>query len=90
MILPSCKKRGLAFIIGSLIPLALSAQADSSASSPDANGVGALVLMILLLVTTFIAAIYLWLLRLHAHRCLRRLRRQPTLFCCVRFGWKPL
>ena len=59
MILPFCKKKGLAFTLSFLLPAILFAQSDSTISQPGGRGVDALILMILLLVTTFFAAIYL-------------------------------
>ncbi|MEO8961853.1 MAG: cbb3-type cytochrome c oxidase subunit I [Ginsengibacter sp.] len=59
MILPFCKKACLALTFSFLVPAILFAQSDTTISQPDGTGVGALSLMILLLVTTFFAAIYL-------------------------------
>ncbi|MEO9004459.1 MAG: cbb3-type cytochrome c oxidase subunit I [Ginsengibacter sp.] len=60
MILPFCKKACLALTFCFLVPAILFAQSDTpTISEPDGTGVGALSLMILLLVTTFFAAIYL-------------------------------
>ena len=59
MILPFCKRAILTLTSGFLFPVLLFAQTDSTTSEPGGKGVGALILMILLLVTTFLAAIYL-------------------------------
>ncbi|HEY5393208.1 MAG TPA: cbb3-type cytochrome c oxidase subunit I [Hanamia sp.] len=59
MNLQSCKKYCVTFAICFLLPVMIFAQADSTISSPGGRGVGALMLMILLLGTTFFAAIYL-------------------------------
>ncbi len=59
MILSFCKRAILMFTCGFLFPVLLFAQSDSTTSEPGGKGVGALILMILLLVTTFFAAIYL-------------------------------
>ncbi|MEO9022308.1 MAG: cbb3-type cytochrome c oxidase subunit I [Ginsengibacter sp.] len=56
MILPSRKKWSIAFTITLLFPSFLLAQ---PVSSPDGNGVGAIILMILLLASTLATAIYL-------------------------------
>jgi cytochrome c oxidase cbb3-type subunit 1 len=59
MILPFCKKASVLFLLSFLVPTILFAQDDSTLSEPGGRGVGALILMILLLATTFFAAIYL-------------------------------
>ncbi|HET7116858.1 MAG TPA: cbb3-type cytochrome c oxidase subunit I [Hanamia sp.] len=59
MILQFYKKAGFTLIFSFLAPAILFAQSDSTISEPGGRGVGALTLMILLLVITFIAAIYL-------------------------------
>jgi cytochrome c oxidase cbb3-type subunit 1 len=59
MILQFYKKAGSAFIFSFLVPAILFAQSGSDISEPGGRGVGALILMILLLGTTFFAAIYL-------------------------------
>ena len=59
MIKSFCRRTGLLLIPVSLIPTGLFAQADSTFSTPGGNGLGALMLMILLLVVTLAAAIYL-------------------------------
>lgn len=59
MILQFCKKAVVPFLLSFLIPTILLAQSDSDISEPDGRGLGALILMILLLVITFFAAIYL-------------------------------
>ena len=59
MIPQFCKKAGLAIALSFLVPAILFAQSDSTISEPGGRGVGALTLMILLLGTTLIAAIYL-------------------------------
>ncbi|HEY5369655.1 MAG TPA: cbb3-type cytochrome c oxidase subunit I [Hanamia sp.] len=59
MILHFPKKACVPFLFCFLIPTLLFAQADSTLAEPGGRGVGALILMILLLVTTFFAALYL-------------------------------
>jgi cytochrome c oxidase cbb3-type subunit 1 len=59
MILQFCKKPVLTLIFSFLFPALLFAQSDSTFSNPGGRGVGALTLMVLLLITTFFAAIYL-------------------------------
>ncbi len=49
----------LVFLLNFLLPLILFAQTDSAFSAPGGNGLGELILMILLLVTTLAAATYL-------------------------------
>lgn len=59
MILQFYKKAGFTIILSFFVPAILFAQSNSDISEPGGRGVGLLILMILLLVTTFIAAIYL-------------------------------
>ena len=52
-------RNALTFLFALVSPLVLLAQADSTHSTPDGSGVGELILMILLLVTTLVSALYL-------------------------------
>ena len=77
MILQFCKKAVVPFLLSFLIPTILFAQSDSDISEPDGRGLGALILMILLLVTTFFAAIYLALRTSNLRSRMKR-KNDPT------------
>ncbi len=77
MILQFCKKAVVPFLLSFLIPTILFARSDSDISEPDGRGLGALILMILLLVTTFFAAIYLALRTSNLRSRMKR-KNDPT------------
>lgn len=77
MILQFCKKAVVPFLLSFLIPTVLLAQSDSDISEPGGRGLGALILMILLLVITFFAAIYL-ALRTSSLRSRMKKKTDPT------------